>query len=254
MNTNKWRHDETYPLSYSQMTKYYFDSKGKANTSKGDGILTTTPPAKDSPADIYVYDPGDPTLNPSYFERTEEEDKVEKSYEEKKAEAQGYHEQVISTREDILVYQTPVLETPLTFAGPIEAVLYASSSAKDTDWFVRLVWNTADGKNHVLCEGKIRARFRESMKEPKMLKPGEVYEYHIDVWQTGVTIPTGDRLRVQVSSASFPMFSRNLNTGGHNEKNTEYVKATQKIIHNEQYPSHIILPVIPGEKLQAIMR
>jgi predicted acyl esterase len=72
-----------------------------------------------------------------------------------------------------------------------------------------------------------------------------VYEYQLDLWQTGITIPKGRRLRVEVASASFPSFSRNLNTGGHNETETRYVAAEQTIYHSKDYPSHVLLPVIP---------
>ncbi len=143
------------------------------------------------------------------------------------------------------MYQTEPLEEPLTFAGPVSAVLYASSSAKDTDWFMRLMEVESGGKIFVLAEGTIRARFRGSMKKPVLLKPGEIYEYTLDLWQTGITIQQGRRLRVEVASASFPLFSRNLNTGGHNEVDTEYVPAEQVVYHDEKHPSHVLLPVIP---------
>lgn len=124
-------------------------------------------------------------------------------------------------------------------------MLYASSSAQDTDWFVTLAEVDKDNKIFTLAQGKFRARFRRSMAKPELLQPGQVYEYTLDLWQTGITIPAGHRLRVEVASASFPMFSRNLNTGGHNETETRYVKADQTIYHNARYPSHILLPVIP---------
>jgi hypothetical protein len=250
MGTNKWLHDDVYPLSCTQFQKWYLHSDGQANTSKGDGKLSPSPPAKDSLPDSYVYDPGDPTPNPTYYEETEEEEKKVKSLEEKKKEAEAYHEKIAQNRTDILVYQTEPLEKPLTFAGPISAKIFASSSAKDSDWFMRLVWVTKERKTYTLAEGKIRARFRQSMKKPVFLDPGKIYEYTLDLWQTGITIPAGDVLRVEVASASFPLFSRNLNTGGHNEKETDFVKADQKIYHSQEYPSHILLPVIPQEKLK----
>ena len=109
---------------------------------------------------------------------------------------------------------------------------------------MRLSEVAADGEIVRLVEGKIRARFRRSTKAPEFLEPGKILEYNIDLWQTGITIPPGNRLRVEVASASFPVFSRNLNTGGHNEKDTEYVTAEQTIYHNARYPSHVLLPVI----------
>jgi len=250
MGANKWLQDNTYPLSGTQFQKWYLSSNGKANTSKGDGVLSAISPREDSPEDTYVYDPGDPTPNPDFYEEAEEEGKQEKTLEQKKTATQEYHEKTTQSRSDILVYQTKPVEKPLTFAGPISAVLYASTSAKDTDWFMRLVWVTKDGRTYTLVEGKIRARFRESMKKPVLLTSGKVYEYKLDLWQTGITIPVGDSLRVEISSASFPLFSRNLNTGAHNEKETDFVKAEQRIYHDKNYPSHILLPVIPDERMK----
>jgi putative CocE/NonD family hydrolase len=132
----------------------------------------------------------------------------------------------------------------ITFAGPISAVLYASSSAKDTDWFMRLSQVDVAGGVFPLVHGVIRARYRNSFSAPELLNPSEIYEYHLDMWQTGITVPAGARLRVEVASASFPLFSRNLNTGGHNETETDFVSAVQQIYHDKDHPSHIVLPVI----------
>jgi putative CocE/NonD family hydrolase len=104
------------------------------------------------------------------------------------------------------------------------------------------------GEIWTLAQGKIRARYRNSLSRPEKLQPGEVLSYALDLWHTGVTIPKGSRLRVEVASALFPTFSRNLNTGGHNETETRFVKAQQKVFHSEQYPSHVLLPVIPQPK------
>jgi putative CocE/NonD family hydrolase len=152
---------------------------------------------------------------------------------------------VTDARSDILVYVSEPFKVPFTFAGPVSAVLYASSSARDTDWFVSLYEVDKDGKLFGLATGKVRARFRSSTQKPEMLKKGRVYEYRLDLWQTGITLPAGHRLRVEVASAAFPVFSRNLNTGGHNETETTYVAAKQTIYHSKLYPSHVLLPVIP---------
>jgi len=257
MGSNKWLHASEYPLPQTQFQKWYLTSGGHANTSAGDGRLSPQMPPGDGPAERYIYDPGDPTPNPEFFEEpdeeTEEGTRKEISVEQRKKEREAFHENVTRSRRDILVYVSEPLEEPLTFAGPVSAVLYASSSARDTDWFVRLMEVEKDGKIFQLAEGKIRARFLRSTHQPELLEPGRVYEYPIDLWQTGITIPAGHRLRVEVASASFPFFSRNLNTGGHNEKETEYVAAEQTIYHDARHPSHILLPVIPadGAKEQA---
>ena len=245
MGSNKWLSGPSYPLPQTKPAKLYLSSGGQANTSKGDGRLTFDVPAAGGPVDRFVYDPGDPTPDPRMYEEPEEEEKKVKSVEERKKAVEAYHESVTSIRNDVLVYSTDVLTKPLTFAGPVSAVLYAATSARDTDWFMYLVEVDKDGKTFTLGQGKIRARFRRSMSKPELLKPGKVYQYNIDLWQTGITIPAGSRLRVEVSSAAFPTFSRNLNTGGHNEKETRFLSGQQTIYHDRQYPSHIVLPVIP---------
>jgi putative CocE/NonD family hydrolase len=248
MGSNRWLHGATYPLPGTRFEKWYLASGGRANTSDGNGTLSPEPPAGDVGPDHYTYNPGDPTPDPDAYEEPEETtDKASgkaQSSEAKTKAAEAYHAQVTKQREDILVYTTEPLKQPLTFAGPLEAVLYAASSARDTDWFVRLLEVDEKGKIFPLAEGKIRARYRRSTREPELLEPEKVYEYHLDLWQTGITIPKGRRLRVEVVSASFPSFSRNLNTGGHNETETKYVAAEQKVYHSKQYPSHVLLPVV----------
>ncbi|HEY6305160.1 MAG TPA: CocE/NonD family hydrolase [Candidatus Angelobacter sp.] len=244
MGSNKWLHGQTYPLEITRPQKLYLASAGQANTEKGDGKLTFEMPPAGAVPDRYTYDPGDPTPAPGFYEESEENEKKVRSAEERKKDAKDYHHKLTQERKDILVYQTDVLTKPLTFAGPLSAVLYASSSARDTDWFVSLMEVDEKGDIFPLVNGKIRARFRKSMHTPELLKPNEVYEYTLDLWHTGITIPAGSRLRVEVSSAEFPLFSRNLNTGGHNETETKYVTAQQTIFHSQKYPSHILLPVI----------
>ena len=247
MGSNKWLHGQKYPLETTRPQKLYLWSGGQANTENGDGKLVFEAPPAGAVPDHYAYDPGDPTPDPRFYEESEENQKKVRSTDERKKEAKTYHHKVTAERKDILVYATEVLPKPLTFAGPLSAVLYASSSARDTDWFVSLMEVDKEGEIFPLAQGKIRARFRKSMQTPEMLKPNEVYEYTLDLWHTGITIPAGSRLRVEVSSAMFPLFSRNLNTGGHNETETKYVTGQQAIYHSRKYPSHILLPVIEEE-------
>ena len=237
MGSNRWLQGEVYPLPQTRFERWYLASSGKANTSKGDGRLTPKKPPVDAVPDRYTYDPGNPTPDPCAMEELEEESEKVKLAEK--------YEHVTQSREDILVYVSRPFKKPYTFAGPISMVLYASSSAKDTDWHVRLMEVEKNAKIFVLAHGKIRARYRRSTTKPEFLKPGKIYEYQLDLWQSGITVPAGSRLRIEVASAAFPTFSRNLNTGGHNEMETKYVSAEQVIYHDKQYPSYVVLPVIP---------
>jgi putative CocE/NonD family hydrolase len=94
-------------------------------------------------------------------------------------------------------------------------------------------------------DGVARGRFRNGFDKPSLLTPGAITRYDIDVWFTSIVIPRGHRLRVSVASAAFPKYDRNLNTGGDNERDTKYVPAHQRIVHDAAHPSSIRLPVVP---------
>jgi len=252
MNANRWLTGADYPLPETKFAKLHLLSSGSANTSKGNGWLAFHPPFPGvAPYDTFTYDPGDPTPDPRFYANESDLDGAAArdsarvlSTEEERAKILAHYGVVLETRRDILVYDTEPLADSLVIAGPVSAVLYASSSAKDTDWFMRLSEVDEAGAVFPLVHGTIRARFRDSFSKPKLLRPGEICEYRLDLWQTGIMIPKGRRLRVEVASASFPTFSRNLNTGKHNEKSTTYVRAAQRIYHDEAHPSHVLLPVI----------
>ena len=97
-----------------------------------------------------------------------------------------------------------------------------------------------------LCDGILRARFRESLTNPTLLKPGSIYAYEIDLGVTGNVFKKGHRIRLEISSSNFPRFDRNLNTGGSLGRDTEMRQAHQTVYHSKAYPSHITLPVIPS--------
>jgi len=75
-----------------------------------------------------------------------------------------------------------------------------------------------------------------------------VYKIQIDLDATSNFFKQGHRIRVQVSSSDFPLFERNLNTGGNNYDETEWVVAENTIHHSKEFPSHIVLPIIPEKK------
>jgi putative CocE/NonD family hydrolase len=231
---NTWLEADTYPLPETSFDKYYISSEKGANTSRGDGKLQRQKSTSARQYDTYTYDPGDPP--PCFIDHI-------------KKRALEQYKELVGSREDILVYQTAPFEEPLTIAGPISAVLYASSSAKDTDWCVTLYVVAQNGEIRPMgmTWGVLRARYRNSMSTPQFLEKDNVYEFTIDLSHTGNTFQKGECIRMEIASASFPEYSRNLNTGGHNEMETEYVSAVQRIYHTEKYPSHLLLPVVKTE-------
>jgi putative CocE/NonD family hydrolase len=238
MGRNRWHAERDWPLPQTQWTKYYLHSGGQANSAEGDGTLDTQPPAAE-PADSYVYNPDDPT--PSPFTGGHLEDGPADT-------------RAAAARPDVLVYTTPPLDEAVEVTGPIEARLFAATSAQDTDWMVRLIDVHPDGYAALLCDGVIRARCRDpenggafTSQRLSAIEPGQAYEYTIRFWRgTANEFAAGHRIRVEISSSYFPYYLRNLNTGADNVGlETTSVTATQTIYHDAQHPSHIVLPIIP---------
>jgi putative CocE/NonD family hydrolase len=234
MGRNKWRTADQWPLKDTRFTPWYFDSGGSANTLDGDGKLSMEQPS-DQPTDAYTYDPDDPvpTIGGNHLMES----------------PKGAHDQRrAERRKDVLVYTSEPLEEELEVTGPVRVILYAASSARDTDWTAKLVVVEADGTAYNLCDGIQRARWREGGREPSVIESGKVYRYEIDLWVTSNAFLPGQRIRVDISSSNFPRFDRNPNTGNPFGLDTELMSAQQTVYHNEMYPSHIVLPMIPAEQ------
>ena len=152
----------------------------------------------------------------------------------------------VESRQDVLVYTGEPLDEPLEVTGPLTVVLYASSSATDTDFTAKLVDVRPDGYAQNIADGILRARYRDSLSQPTLLRPDEPYEFRIDLWATSHVFLPGHRLRVEVTSSNFPRFDRNLNTGGDQATGTQFQTAQQTVLHNKKFQSHIVLPVIPS--------
>ena len=236
MGDNAWRYENEWPLARTQYTKYYFQSGGKANSSNGDGTLGTAQPKGGSPSDTFGYDPANPvpTIGGNNCCRSD-------------IVAMGaFDQRSVERRDDMIVFTSPELKEPVEVTGPITVKLYAATSAKDTDWTAKLVDVHPNGYVQNIQDGIIRARYRENVAGPaKPIAPGAVLEYTIDLWASSNTFLPGHRLRVEISSSNFPRFDRNLNTGEDPGTGTKMEIAKQTIYHSEQYPSHIVLPVIP---------
>jgi putative CocE/NonD family hydrolase len=149
----------------------------------------------------------------------------------------------LSERPDVLTFTGELLASPLTVLGRVSATLYASSSAPDTDFVVRLVDVHPDGFMQNLCDGVVRARYRHSVHEPAFIEPGEVCELKIDLWSVAHVFQPGHRVAVQVTSSSFPRWDRNLNTREQPGTGAQAEVAHQTLHHDAARPSAIHLPV-----------
>ena len=237
MGTNVWRTAEEWPIPETRFVPYHLHSGSSANTLNGDGVLDIRPPETEPP-DTFVYDPHDPvpTVGGSTC-----------CSEDVTPVSMGPRDQrPVELRADVLVYTGPVLQAGVEVTGPIRLVLWAASTAPDTDFTAKLVDVYPDGFCMNVAQGIIRARFRDSWTEPSLMKPGEIYRFEIDCWSSANCFQRGHRIRVEISSSNFPQFDRNPNTGNNFGMDRELVTATQMIFHDADHPSHILLPVVEG--------
>ena len=232
MGRNAWRFETEWPPARMQPTPLYLESGGHANSAAGDGRLTASPPGA-AATDTFEYDPLNPLPTVGgqslFLVNTGPRDRQE-----------------VEQRDDVLVYTTDPLEEELEATGPVEVVLYASTSAPDTDFTATLVDVRPDGRAIVVCEGIVRARYRESVETPSLVTPGEVYAYRISLWETSQVFGKGHRIRLEIGSSNFPRYDRNLNTGGPIGFDDDPRPARQVIHHGPAQPSHLLLPVIPS--------
>lgn len=234
MGKNVWRDEDEWPLSRAKTTRYYLHSKGHANTLNGDGVLSTMQPGRE-PSDSYIFDPADPTPTHGGPILGDTKNYPPGPLDQSRIEA----------RSDVLVYTTPAFRQETEVTGPITLELYVSSSALDTDFTARLIDVWPDGKAINLTDGVLRARYRNSMERPEMMKPGEIYRLTINLWSTANIFAVGHKLRLEIASGSFPRFDRNPNTGENPEKATVFVRATNVIHHDERHASALLLPIVP---------
>ena len=193
MGKNIWRGENEFPLARTEYRKMYLSSGGHANTDHGDGRSSWQEPPPNASGDHYQYDPlhpvpstggnnccGTPTLSGPRDQRP------------------------IESRQDVLVYTSEPLRDELEVTGPVKVLLYASSDALDTDFVAKLVDVFPDGRAINICEGVLRARYRESLSRPKLLEPGKVYPLEINLIGTSNVFLKGHRLRVDIAGGHFP--------------------------------------------------
>jgi len=225
MGANQWRDEHEWPPKQARARDLYLS---------GDGVLIDKPAIQSSP-DRYVFDPNTPVptqggsvcCNPQVFPWG------------------PMDQRAVELRKDVLVYSTLPLKQDVEVIGPVQAILYVSTSARDTDFTAKLVDVFPDGYARNLTDGILRLRYRNSLEKPELAHPGEVYKISVDAGVTGNVFLKGHRIRLEISSSNFPRFDRNPNTGGVITEATTLIPAKQTIYHDREHPSHVSLMVMP---------
>ena len=243
-----WVYGDTFPLAGTKNEKLYLRSDSGANAASGDGGLVADAPDhgkkggknRGTKPDEFVYDPRDPvpTVGGNMCCIND-------------IVASGAFDQtVVESRDDVLVYTSAPLEKDLAVIGSVSVKLWAASSAPDTDFTAKLVDVHLDGFAHNVLNRVVRARYREGSKSaPKLITPGNTYEYTIELGNTATVFRKGHRIRLEVSSSNFPHYDRNPNTGHAFAQDAVLRKAYQTIYHDAKRPSHLVLPIAAGVKV-----
>ena len=167
-----------------------------------------------------------------------------------------------SRRPDVLVYQSDVLETDITLAGPVEVDLFVSTSGTDSDWVAKLIDVYPDdypdpkknpkgvrmgGYQQLVRGDVIRGKFRDSLEEPKPLEPNTPTRVKFTMPDTYHCFRSGHRIMVQVQSMWFPLVDRNPQkfVDIYHAKESDYQTATQRIFRSAEMPSHVNVLVMP---------
>lgn len=237
LGANQWRDARSWPPEGTRIQQWYLHADRGAQSRSGDGRLDCQPPDAE-PADVYVAMPGRPV--PSAGGRASSDPTVV---------PMGPADQAsVEVRNDVLVYTSAPLAEDLEVIGRVWLVLYAATDGPDCDWTAKLVDVDPSGATVNLCDGVLRARFRDGLADASPLRPNEVYQYRLRVGSTAAVLRRGHRLRLQVSSSSFPLYDVNPNTGMPAAKAGAFQTrmATQAVFHDAARPSHLLLPVLPA--------
>ncbi len=233
LGEDRWYGADRWPPAGAQAMRMYLGSDGKANSRSGNGRLLLQPGSGAAAADEFSYDPARPvpsrggplccTGNPN--EPTGAVDQAD-----------------VEVRDDVLVYTSEPMAQDLRIAGPLQAHIVLSSTAPDTDLVLRLVHVRPDGLATNIQEGALRLRYRNGVTAPQLIAPGERVAATVDMRSIAYLVPRGHRLRLHVTSSSFPRLERNLNTGAaNNADETRMAVAVNRVHHAADTPSWVEL-------------
>jgi putative CocE/NonD family hydrolase len=230
LGENRWRGFKELPEPRTQRS-WYFGTEGALQDEAGtDGTAE------------YTYDPLDPVVTSGGATMLQGPFPAGPSRQE-----------AVEARDDVLVFTSAPFEESVTIFGAVQATLFASSSAVDTDWVVRLCRVDSDGVSTGIADGIVRASWRDAHAgtgrftpgiEQSPIQPGRVYEYTVSLWETALTFGPGERLRVQVTSSCHPRWDRNLNTGLLASDSAEPVTARQGIRFGAAFPSRLTVGIL----------
>jgi len=229
LGENRWREAKTFPVDPNYIL--YLHSAGRANSRKGDGVLSLAKPGEAEPSDIFVYDPEVPVLAPGG-----------------PAALGGQFDQAtLELGNNVLVYTTETLSEPLrVFGSPLVSLFCASSSAH-TDFTAKLVRVRPNGMAEFLSMGIARS---SRLFHDQGYTANKIHLWKFFLEPTSCRFESGDRIRLEIASSAFPLYDRNPGSGVPSCRATswDWRRSTQTVYHHPACSSELGLPVCEGAR------
>lgn len=233
------------------------DTRARTYYLTGEGELAAASPEHDEPT-TYVHDPADPVPTIGGAFQTPLGGSVTGLLYGGAFDQRGTRslmtcrdELPLAARADVMVFRTPVLKHGIDVVGEVAVRLWVSSTAPDTDFTVKLVDEYPPSPDYPqgyamnIVDSIVRMRYRNGRTTAELIEPGIVYEITIAAMPTANHFAAGHRIRLDISSSSFPQFDVNPNTGGPLGLSRGHVKARNSVYHDRDRPSQLVLPVLP---------
>lgn len=214
---NEWRTAADWPVA-AKATPYYLRDGGK---------LTAEAPTEENSSTTFLADSNQPNKIPGPgFPGARDASAFEKQAE-------------------VRTFTSDVLTQPVEWTGKVQAELYVTSSARDTDFIVRVSDVYPDGRSILLMDYVRRARYREGYEKEVFMEEGKVYKVDFDVGWTSQIFNRGHRIRITVASTGAPFYEPNPNTGKPLTIGwpKETVIAKNTVRHDKQHSSRIVAPL-----------
>lgn len=224
LGENRWRDAHAFPLEADHVL--YLSSAGRANSRKGDGILSAAKPTSDEPSDIFIYDPEVPVLAPGGSG----------------APSGQFDQATLELGNNVLVYTTAPLVAPLRVFGIPRVSLYCATSAAHTDFTAKLVRVRPSGPAEFICIGIARSSW---LFAKTGYAADKIHHWQFDLEPTSCLFAAGDRIRLEIASSAFPLYDRKPGTAVPSCRATswDWQRSTQILFHTSDRPSALYLPV-----------
>lgn len=229
---DEWKYAPTLEAISPDTLSLFLASPGEeAGSAVHSGSLVPAVPRGDSP-DPYTYDPLD--TRPGEIEQTPQPEYILDQT------------AVFSLQGDGLVYHTAPFPEATELTGFPELDLWIEMDVPDTDFQVALYEVLRDGTSILLSGDQIRARYRESLREATLVRPGTVNEYRFRSFTFfSRMVSAGSRLRLLVTSPNSIRLEKNYNSGGvvAEESGADARTAHIRVYHDPDHPSQLRIPV-----------